>query len=368
MRRSNKSVVGMSNLKNPKMSEPGVRAILKLDSLGLPPSPENYEVFYTAFAGLDQRLGAELRLLGDRPTQADVDEIGLKFFPNRAAESFAQQATGRMGRELDALSNTLNIESKNIGTFKAAVSVAVERYVAASANGRISQDSLGEFAEALRSAAGDRYAAGTKVAKDVSNAADEMNRLQEEVDRYKKLANTDKLTGLNNRRVFDERIAAIYSVGAPKGSLIVMDIDRFKSVNDTYGHPVGDYVIAAIANRIKNLVRGRTFVARTGGEEFAVIVEDADRNTDIEVIGERIRAGIEGISLVHPKTGAKLPVTTVSVGICNAVDATDGGDLYEKADQALYTSKHRGRNTVSVYEKPILDVEDGRRYSMIYGR
>jgi diguanylate cyclase len=357
-----------SNLKNPKMSEPGVRAILKLDSLGLPPSPENYEIFYTAFAGLDPKLGAALRLLGDKPTQAEVDEVGLKFFPNRAAESFAQQATGRMGRELDALSNTLNIESKNIGSFKAAVSTAVDRYVAASANGPISQDSLGEFAEALRSAAGDRYAAGTKTVKDISAAADEMNRLQDEVDLYKKLANTDKLTGLNNRRVFDESIAAVYSDGNPTGSLIVMDIDRFKNINDTYGHPVGDYVIASIANRIKALVRGRTFVARTGGEEFAVIIQDTDRGNDLEVIGERIRAGVENLLLEHPKTGARLPTTTVSIGVCRAGDATDGGDLYEKADQALYASKHRGRNTVSFYEPPAYEADDGRRYNMIYGR
>jgi diguanylate cyclase len=357
-----------SNLKNPKMSEPGVRAILKLDSLGLPPSPENYEIFYTAFAGLDPKLGSALRSLGDKPTQADIDEVGVKFFPNRAAESFAQQATGRMGRELNAISNTLDMESKNIGTFKATVSRAVDRYVAATVNGRISQDSLGEFAEALHSAAGERHAAGTTVVKKISAAAKEMNRLQDEVDLYKKLANTDKLTGLNNRRVFDEHIAGVYSDGDPTGSLIVMDIDRFKNINDSYGHPVGDYVIASIANRIKALVRGRTFVARTGGEEFAVLIHDTDSGNDLDIICERIRTGVETLVLEHPKTGVRLPTATVSIGVCRTGDATDGGDLYEKADRALYASKHRGRNTVSFYEPPVYDDDDSRRYNMIYSR
>lgn len=358
----------MSNLKNPKMSEPGVRAILKLDSLGLPPTPDNYEIFYTAFAGLDRKLGEALRLLGEKPTQADVDEVGLKFFPHRAAESFAQQATGRMGRELSAISSTLNIENTNIGVFDRAVGTALDRFVAASAKGVISQDHLREFAEALIAAAGERQAAGSKVVRDISETADEMNHLQREVDRYKALANTDKLTGLNNRRVFDEEVAAVYSSGEPQGALVVMDIDRFKSINDTFGHPVGDHVISEIAKRIKALVRGKTFVARTGGEEFAILVRDTDRDHDLEAIAERIRAGVAGLELHHHRTGARLPQVTLSIGVCRAVDATDGGDLYEKADAALYVSKNEGRNTVSFHVPVEYDADDGRRYNMIYGR
>lgn len=358
----------MYNLRNPKSSEPGLRAVLLLDKYGLPVTVENYRVFYTACSGADHKLGNALRQLGEKPTQAEVDEVARRFFPDMAAESFAQQATGRMGRELDALSSTLNNEQKDIGDFKSSLSMALDRFLASRESGRpVTAESVAEFARALAQAVRERQASGTKVAKEVGNAASEMRRMQDEIEHYKRLSETDPLTKLKNRRAFDEKMAALYSQEKPAGAVFVMDIDRFKKINDTYGHPIGDLVIKAVAARIRMLVRGETFVARTGGEEFAVIVQDTDRDQDLEIIGERIRAGVEQLDLVAPG-GVKLPRVTVSVGVCSAADAEDGADLYQKADQALYGSKNRGRNMVSFYEVPEHDADEQRRYQMIYSR
>ncbi|TIW53040.1 MAG: GGDEF domain-containing protein, partial [Mesorhizobium sp.] len=111
---------------------------------------------------------------------------------------------------------------------------------------------------------------------------------------YKRLADTDPLTQVWNRRAFDKEITKIYNSnkGILFNALILADIDRFKDINDRFGHPVGDRIIQIIAEIFQTSIRGDMFVARTGGEEFALIVEGASEDTTFE-IAERIRTLIE---------------------------------------------------------------------------
>jgi diguanylate cyclase (GGDEF)-like protein/PAS domain S-box-containing protein len=157
-----------------------------------------------------------------------------------------------------------------------------------------------------------------------------------------RLASTDHLTGLPNRRAFQERLAGEIERARRHGralSLVLVDIDHFKRVNDTHGHPAGDRVLVEVAARLDALVRGGGTVARVGGEEFAVILPEADGRSAVAA-AERLRLAIEGAEF------AEAGALTVSAGVCAFEGAFTEDDLFRLADAALYRAKAQGRNRV----------------------
>lgn len=170
-----------------------------------------------------------------------------------------------------------------------------------------------------------------------------------------RLATTDSLTGLNNHRVFQERLNEEISRTERYSkvlSLIMFDIDHFKSFNDTYGHQTGDKVLKEIGGIINNSIRNVDFPARYGGEEFVIIVPETGCDEAV-IIAERIRRRV----LEHPfttETGERV-MMTISAGIaCYPSDATLKEDFIRKTDQALYFAKNHGRNRVCTYQETII--------------
>lgn len=160
---------------------------------------------------------------------------------------------------------------------------------------------------------------------------------------------TDALTGIANRGALQAKAPELYKRSELLGitfTLMTFDIDKFKSVNDTYGHLAGDYVLKEIAKIIRDkLIRGNDFFARSGGEEFSLLLLGSPPK-QAEEIGERIRATIEGHKFVFE--GKEIPVT-ISIGIAFKSDKDQGWEfVFERADKALYHSKNNGRNRVSV--------------------
>ena len=159
------------------------------------------------------------------------------------------------------------------------------------------------------------------------------------------LATTDTLTGLANRRAFEERMAQEVERAARHGrplSLVLLDLDHFKQVNDAHGHPVGDRVLAEIAARLRLRARGEDALARMGGEEFAWLMPEAEGPAALRA-AERLRAEIEADAFAHGIA------VTVSGGVCDLADARGAAELYRLADEALYWAKGRGRNQVRRY-------------------
>lgn len=160
---------------------------------------------------------------------------------------------------------------------------------------------------------------------------------------------TDALTGIANRGALNERGVELFKrailLGAPL-SLIIFDIDKFKNINDTYGHPAGDHVLKEIANIVRSkLIRENDFFARAGGEEFVLMLMGSTLHTATEV-AERVRHTIHSYNFEFD--GKKIPVT-ISAGVAENKSGTRGWeDLYEVADKALYQSKNGGRNRVTV--------------------
>lgn len=164
------------------------------------------------------------------------------------------------------------------------------------------------------------------------------------------MAVTDQLTGLYNRRYLASHLSGMFDrafwTGRPL-SLMILDIDHFKSINDTHGHDIGDKVIQEIAGRIRNSVRGIDLACRYGGEEFLVAMPDTDR-AFAGVVAERLRQEIAD-HRVTLNAGRDEIAVTVSIGIASSEDGPKddtGQKLIKRADEALYTAKTGGRNRV----------------------
>lgn len=156
------------------------------------------------------------------------------------------------------------------------------------------------------------------------------------------LSVTDKLTGLKNRRFFEEKLEEqmiLYSQTGQPFSLYIVDIDHFKKVNDTWGHPIGDVVLGTLADILQFHVRSEDMVARYGGEEFVLILPNMD------AAESKIRA--EELRLAVARSTWETGQITVSIGIATFIQMDSDTTLLKKADLALYASKENGRNRVT---------------------
>ncbi|MDE2017735.1 MAG: PleD family two-component system response regulator [Hyphomicrobiales bacterium] len=161
------------------------------------------------------------------------------------------------------------------------------------------------------------------------------------------MAVVDPLTGLNNRRYFDTHLGALIATARRDGkplSLVIVDVDHFKSVNDRHGHHVGDQVLQGIAARIRKSLRGSDLVCRLGGEEFAIVMPETPIEAAVRA-AERMRLSVETGPLAADDAGNPVHAT-VSAGLAAFSDGLDAATFAARADAALYRAKETGRNRV----------------------
>ncbi len=184
---------------------------------------------------------------------------------------------------------------------------------------------------------------------DVTDTAMDEQALQQANSELEWLGRTDGLTGLYNRRAWEELLSAEYKRSERNGGsavLAMFDIDHFKRVNDSHGHPAGDEVIRQVAETVNTIKREADIAGRYGGEEFGVVLVD----TDIEGakrFAERLRSAIEALEI---SLGGETIRFTISIGLAVVGNYPKGHEYWlELADKALYHAKENGRNRVSVY-------------------
>jgi diguanylate cyclase len=183
----------------------------------------------------------------------------------------------------------------------------------------------------------------------LKSADEEVKVLQFKLKETEWFATTDALTGLLNRRSFEEKLLqyiAISNNDSQMLSLIMLDIDHFKRVNDTYGHLTGDDLLRVIAKTLKDYVRGKDIVCRYGGEEFVILLSDTPMAGAVTV-AEKIRTHFASMSWKQKSTGVSMGKVTLSCGVSQYRVNEPTESFVQRADIALYQSKKMGRNQVT---------------------
>ncbi|WP_337266842.1 GGDEF domain-containing protein [Oryzifoliimicrobium ureilyticus] len=317
-------------------------------SMGVSPIPRNYELFYEAYIGSNPALTRELADLGSHASQEELDAIAAKYFTTARSEIF-ENTHSRMAEGVEALLRALQQEQSSLETYNRLLDETCKRITSKSA---ASRELIENAIKILSDATGAKIAHGEQTTSDVQQCSQEMDDVRKELDEYKRIANTDSLTRLANRRAFDERLSTIYDSPslAPVTGLVLADIDNFKRINDAYGHPVGDKILATVASVIRANVRRDVFVARSGGEEFAIIFS-GNTEEEIHAAAERIRTTLEKTPFRNSRTRIDYGPVTISIGLCMASAGVSPSDLYLKADAALYSAKYNGRNCTIIFEE-----------------
>ena len=336
----------------------GHQVIAMMDRLGVAPITRNYHLFYVCLANSNSNLRQAIRNLGRQPTQQQLDQVIEEHTPEAVDSYMMRRHENAVLRAIDDLAGRIRTEQTQMTGFNSAierVSMALARSAEQEA---LTSDLLMKVVSAVGQAGSHRAQSGQRTLQRMSRNRTEVDALKEELVKVRRMANTDVLTGLANRRHFDERLAA--AVGRnPDFSLMLCDIDHFKSINDVYGHAFGDHVLKSVAMTLTRASRSGTFIARTGGEEFAVVLVKANEE-QVRRAAERIRQTVEGLKIRNAQEEVRV---TISVGMAMAESVRQIERIYEAADAALYQSKDAGRNCVTMHD-PTLEDETSNRYKI----
>ena len=318
-----------------------------MSELKIPITPSNYAVWYEYLSETNQTLRREMDALLSRAqpiTEGEMKVLYERFLKERSDEQWiAKTAVSQMV-------STLMTHIKNAdGHYHEFSSELGE--IATSLAGDVSTQELDELMRRAVSATNSALEKGKELRLRLSSLATEMEDLRAQLSYTQREARADALTGLHNRLAFQEELAALPRFAAQDSHalcLLIVDIDYFKRINDTYGHSAGDHVLRAVAHEIKACVRGRDMVTRHGGEEFAVLLRETP-HSGCRAVAEHVRSGIERLMIKLPDDSVadELIAVTASIGGAWYREEETAEAFVDRADRALYLSKEEGRNRVT---------------------
>ncbi len=325
-------------------AECGRSAFDSVVQLGITPTPDNFAIWYEYHSGLNPELRHLIDVLLSKPGRCDdqtMAAVHRKFFAHVRERDALRSAAERMQSLLVEVGVAVGDAGEGARSFGDIVRDTSTAFVSGTTSLPVLIQRLREEAQAMaeRSEAIGQHLAG---------AAGRIQLLERSLDDLRQDAATDGLTKLANRRSFDIRLresaGRAMNSGAPL-SLLLIDIDHFKRVNDNWGHQTGDQVLRLVAATLTASIREGDFVARYGGEEFAVIMPATTADGAFDV-ADRVRQAFEGRQVVARNTGKIIGGVTVSAGGACYEPGERLSDWIERADQALYAAKKTGRNRV----------------------
>ena len=321
-------------------------ALDQIKALKQPANPRNFEVWYHYASGhhptVNQLINDIIETSG-KLSQTDVDGIYEKYFSpvrqadkvDNAAASFVEQVEKVMTM-IDTASGAATRHSQRLADVTNKIGSTTD-----SAGIRAIVESLAKTAKSMEEA-------NATLENKLKNSKQEITQLHAHLEAVRVESLTDPLTTLANRKCFDAALANAINEANANGehlSLLMCDIDHFKTFNDTFGHLIGDQVLRLVALSLKDNVKGRDLAARYGGEEFAVVLPDTSLR-QATTVAEHVRRAVMGRELMKRSTGENLGRITMSIGVAALHRGENAAGLLERADNCLYAAKRNGRNKV----------------------
>ena len=326
------------------------RAIERMREYGVPPSPRNFEIWYAHVAFGDADLTRSLNNVfvdGGAWTEEASDALHTRFFaPPEAAPLAAAGAS--LSTEIDSILKSVSQAGQQTASYGQALDV-VKVQMDRGLDANMLQAVVHQLTAATRSMRARTEALQTQL----NQSSTEVAALREAVESIRHEAQTDALTGLANRKHFDERLAAAAREAADTGEdlcLVIGDVDHFKTFNDTWGHQTGDQVLRLVAHCFSENVKGRDTAARYGGEEFVLILPSTTL-ANARGLADQVRRVVQTKKVVKRSSGETLGSITISLGVAKMRPGEDPLDTVRRADACLYSAKRSGRNMVVTEEQ-----------------
>lgn len=309
----------------------------------VPITPRNYAVWYAYAAGENSALlGAiDAMIAKDEPfTEACNERLYLEFGFGRDAHEIKKLRDELLRVLFAIMSEVAEIKGKTVH-YESFLSDSVGLL-----DDNVSIQDIKTVVDCIIQETKAVVAFGKETQQRVEHITDELKTLQDKFEQARSEALRDFLTGIANRQAFDNTLARLTdeAEAAEEGlCLLVIDIDHFKKFNDLHGHVVGDEVLRFTARQLKNQVRGNDFVARIGGEEFAVLLPRTSL-AGATAVAENIRTFFSSANLKTAGNDKKLGRITLSIGLACYVPGETDEHFMTRADKALYAAKAAGRD------------------------
>ncbi|HDX8453804.1 GGDEF domain-containing protein [Aeromonas hydrophila] len=311
----------------------------------IPTTPDNYTLWYNYVAAsmpeLNQAIDQAIKLQGT----CSLTTCERLYHQHLAAQDEQQMETMKLNLAAMAneLGHTMQDALSDTGMFQDMLDKSFDRLSLIDDEGLSLEDTMGILRDLVRESRDVRMST-MHFRNQLSSAEKEIKELREALNETRKLANEDALTSLLNRRAFDLEIESLIRSKQPF-SLILLDIDRFKSFNDEYGHLLGDQVLRAFSKRLRETCKEGVTAYRLGGEEFALLVPMRSLALSRQM-AESLRRAIEKMSILDRKSGRRIDHITASFGVGEYSGQETGDSLVERTDKLLYKAKELGRNRV----------------------
>ncbi len=313
----------------------------------VPVTPENYWVWYQYVSGEIPAINETI----DRAFEQGetVDEAATQALYRHHIENPGQEhlshAEDTVRRLLETITKSLNAADSEVERYETSLGECAEQL-----GDEITSDHLHDLITALTRSTRRMQEGTATLHTNLDESHNEVRALRQELAQVRAQAKIDPLTKLANRFGFEDGIATLRAqphAGKTSHALLIADIDKFKNVNDRYGHLFGDKILKVVAKAIAALAAPGDIVARFGGEEFIIVLNNADLDS-AAVAAEKLRAGLEAGRIFNPKTNKEIERITVSVGVTEFDPDEPVEAAIDRADEALYEAKNKGRNCVAV--------------------
>jgi len=328
-------------------------AIALMGECNVPSTPENFELFYAYASGETPAIAQVMGpLIAARQpfTPEMLLDLRLRCLSSaRAARAMDAFGSG-MHDVINSVLGRLETAGRQTADYQSALSAASGELGADNRSPGELRALVGQLLAATR----DMEERTRSLEGELQRSTQQVRELRSKLDNVRKESLTDPLTGIANRKAFDEAVRQALAQRAQTSepvTLLLCDIDHFKSFNDSWGHQTGDQVLRLVASCLSESVKGRDTAARYGGEEFAVLL----RGTGVEAatrVAEQIRRTVETKKLVKKSTGDVLGSITISIGVAGFGADETAETVIRRADACLYGAKQNGRNLVVNQDDP----------------
>lgn len=321
-------------------------ALSQIRSLRHTATPRNYEIWYVYASGYNAPLNKiinETLARNGRLAESDLEQLYETYLSHLKTTDRIDKVGARVIGEIDDVMSLISDALGMTATYDASLAGADQKLAAAT-----SREQLVDIIEVLANATREMRETNRALEERLSLSKTEISGLQQSLEAIRAESLTDPLTGLGNRKYFDRMIDMAVETAVATDqplSLLMFDIDHFKSFNDSYGHLTGDQVLRLVGMSLKQAIKGQDITARYGGEEFAVLLPNTALRQALTV-ADNIRRAVMAKELKKKSTGEVLGRVTISVGVSMLKLGDDTDSLIERADACLYTAKRNGRNRV----------------------